>query len=139
MKERFKIALPAPLSTLRDRIEHWRRSRKKRERMPEELWQEAALLSKTYGIYPVARDLGLHYDRLKQRVLGKKPKPKPATSVKSGFIEISGIDCFKETEKDILTELEVSRTDGSKLRIRQTGYTELKLPDLVEAFLRCER
>lgn len=139
MKKRQVAKLPEPVCSLRDKVEQWRQRREKRTAMPEELWLEAASLSKTYGVYPVARDLRLHYDRLKKRVFGGAPRTKTVEGAQDGFVEVTGIECFKKAEESVATEVEVCRADGSTLRIRQSGSQEMDLPGLVEAFCRIGR
>ena len=45
----------------------WRRNRRGLERIPEELWLEAASVAKGHGVYRVSRRLGLDYNILKRR------------------------------------------------------------------------
>jgi hypothetical protein len=53
---------------VRQRFERWRRRRKKRSRIPEQLWRAAVAVAASYGVNPTARALGLDYYELKKRL-----------------------------------------------------------------------
>ena len=115
------------VAKLCERISRWRETRKKRTAMPEELWQEAAKLGREFGIYPVARELNLHYGRLKQRVHGGPSSKIAVHSVSPGFVEIPKWDTSALVSQGsistdtIVTEVEVSRPDGVRIRVKQSG------------------
>ena len=56
------------LQAVCDAFAKWRRSRRKREPIPEELWRAAVDLCASYPIFRIARALRLNHARLKQRV-----------------------------------------------------------------------
>ncbi len=56
------------LEALRQRFDHWRKSGRKGRRIPDELWRDAAELTRTHSINRVAQGLGLDYNGLKRRV-----------------------------------------------------------------------
>ena len=58
----------ARLSQLRRRIERWRGTRVKRSPMPPELWRAATELARELGVYRVAREVGVGYESLKDRL-----------------------------------------------------------------------
>src|SRR4030042_3233929 len=60
--------VPVALERIRGRLERWRRTRRGRARIPEELWGRAVQAVGTYGLNKTARALGLDYYSLKQRV-----------------------------------------------------------------------
>jgi hypothetical protein len=60
--------VPVALKRARGRLERWRRTRRGRARIPEELWGLAVEAVSTYGLNKTARALGLDYYSLKQRV-----------------------------------------------------------------------
>ena len=54
--------IPVALSTARRQLDHWRsRHRRKRARLPQELWQKAVALARQHGLNKTARALGLNY------------------------------------------------------------------------------
>jgi len=59
---------PVALERIRRRLERWRRTRRGRDRIPEELWGLAVAAVGTYGLNKTARALGLDYYSLKRRV-----------------------------------------------------------------------
>jgi hypothetical protein len=65
---------PPAVKRLRSRIEHWRKTRRKRCRMPEPLWASAVRLAKKHGIYSTSRALRVNYEQLKRRVQGETKK-----------------------------------------------------------------
>src|SRR5207247_9292697 len=52
------------------KIEQWRKTRLRRTRMPDELWDAAVALAREHGVYATARDLRISYDGLKSRLDG---------------------------------------------------------------------
>ena len=55
------------LKALRQRLDRWRRGKKtRRERIPEEFWQEAAEAAQVHGVSAVAVNLRLDYCRLRE-------------------------------------------------------------------------
>ena len=60
--------LPGNMQEVRDALERWRRTRKKRSAIPEDLWQAAARLAAEYGVSQTANTLRLNYGDLKKRV-----------------------------------------------------------------------
>jgi hypothetical protein len=58
----------ARLNQLRRRIERWRWTRASRGPMPAELWTAATELAREFGAYRVARELGVGYGSLKDRL-----------------------------------------------------------------------
>jgi len=55
------VAKGGTLEELRGRIQQWRLTRSRQGRMPEELWRAAASAVRSYGVSPVASELGLGY------------------------------------------------------------------------------
>lgn len=77
------------IEQISEKIEHWRKTRLRRTRMPDELWQAAVALAHEHGVYATARDLRLSYDGLKTRLeatptRGARQRQAPATFVELG-------------------------------------------------------
>ena len=144
------------LAGLRRRFEQYRRARKVRTRIPEELWDAAAKLAGRLGIYRTCEALRLNYYDLKKRVERKAPTVLAASKQKasaalaaskpkaSRFIELLApadngdhSDHCRATPSvqaflpaggcDCTVELEDA--DGAKMRIRIQG---MGTPDLAE-------
>jgi hypothetical protein len=58
----------ADLARGRDRFTAWRRTKKRKSRIPESLWELAVKLADTHGLHRTARTLNLDYYSLKKRV-----------------------------------------------------------------------
>lgn len=56
--------VPNKIEDLRQRLEQWRSTHKRRGHLPEALWAEAAELARQHGVYQTARMLRLEYTRL---------------------------------------------------------------------------
>ena len=73
-KETVSVSTPSPtqpqtwtLEEVAGHFEHWRRDKKKGERIPDQLWSEAIALIEDYGLSQVTRRL-----RLSGRDLNKR-------------------------------------------------------------------
>jgi hypothetical protein len=126
-------ALPPDVRQVLSRIERWRRTRKKRTAMPEQMWEGAAALARVHGVYWTARELGLSYDSLKKRVEGGPGGSRGERGDHSGFIEVGAAPLmgFGQPSGAVV---ELSDTDGARLVIRLTEGGELDARDLAEAF-----
>jgi len=60
--------VPAGLASIRRRLESWRRTRKKRRRIPEPVWSAAVKVAGRHGVNRTANVLRLDYYSLKDRV-----------------------------------------------------------------------
>jgi len=87
------VAKGGTLEKLRGRIEQWRLTRSRQGRMPEELWRAAASAARSYGVSPVASELGLGDAALKARTLAVPHRSGQAHAVAKpdGFIETRDI------------------------------------------------
>ena len=57
MRQGDKFEIPGEMAKVRRDIEEWRSTRTKRCRLPDWLWEAAAALGRTHGIYRTARAL----------------------------------------------------------------------------------
>jgi hypothetical protein len=101
------------------KIERWRERRGPRERIPDDLWREAAQLAYAYGIHRTANAMRLNYYSLKERVAGVASPGENAPQ----FVEVvggatGGGECLIEMED----------AGGVKMRIRIPAGER---PDLV--------
>jgi len=115
------------LARVRTGIEAWRKTRKKRSQMPEDLWRAAAEIARVHGVNPIAEALHLNYYDLKRRVDGmgqKRPVPRPA------FVEIPSAAPLAASA----CVVEMVRPDGAKMTIRMAADGDGKLVPLSEAF-----
>ena len=127
---------PAAVKRLRSRIEHWRKTRKKRCRMPEPLWASAVRLAKKHGIYPISRALRVNYMQLKRRVEGEaKRMPRSKSSSPPVFVELDAGPLAREA--GCIIELE--DRGGRKMTIRLQGPSDVDVVGLTAAFWRRKR
>ena len=124
--------LPADVRQVRARIEHWRKTRKKHTAMPAQLWETAASLARTHGVYWTSRALRLNYDSLRRRV-SAPGNGRGGEAVHPGFVDIGPAQLmgFAQPAGPVV---EFSDAEGAKLMIRLTDSKELDIDVLAEAF-----
>lgn len=96
--------------------------------IPEELWQEAVELARTYSIHEICKALHLDFNKLKRHVQGSDALRKTPSDPSGGFVELSLAMAPQPSE--CLIELE--RSDGMRLSIK--GSINPPLLDLLKAF-----
>ena len=111
------------LEEVKQQFEHWRASRPKRFPIPNDLWDNAASLSKEHSIWIIAKTLRLDHNALKKRVLAKQPEA--STQPGTSFIELEFTSSLPRTEY----LLETKDRHGSKLKMQLKGPA---LPDPLE-------
>jgi hypothetical protein len=83
----------SPLSSARVKevqrqITHWRKTRRKRSPMAPALWDAAASLARTHGIYAIAQALRVSYESLKRHV-EQPPRDGSLSRLETpGFVEV---------------------------------------------------
>ena len=125
----------AALTALAERFEHWRRTRTNgRERIPEDLWDQAVALSTVLSSGRVAKRL-----RLSPTDLGKQRMARQATSASAGtetppaFVDITPPISWS-TAVPSETEIEFTWPDGARMCLRQRE-SMIPLVTLVRTFL----
>jgi len=63
-----KETIPEPISQLHRQLEEYRRTRPRRAKLPDSLWDAAVELARQHGVYAVAQPLRLDYMGLKKRL-----------------------------------------------------------------------
>ena len=115
---------PARLEGVRRRFERWRATRKGHARIPDFLWDAAALMAGRYGISRTAHALGVNYQALEKR-LGRTAATASGQEIEgeARFVELTPFplsgtcECFLEWED----------AGGAKMRVRLQG---VGMPDL---------
>lgn len=122
----------AEIEGLRGRIDAWRQMRPKSRPMPEELWREASAAAKRLGAGRVARELGLKYETLKQRVIsgedGRKKAPGKTEFVELRDFPMPGLSAGRDE-----MVVEMVAADGTRLTIRVKGASP-NISALIDAF-----
>lgn len=103
------------LTQLRRRIERWRRTRAKRSPMPAELWSAATDLARGLGAYRVARQLGIGYGSLRDRLRADGESGGVAAPA---FVAVDGAALFAPAPASGHGEVELSDGGGLKVVIR---------------------
>ena len=134
--------LPAGLDTLRRRFDRWRRTRKRRRRTPDTLWEAAVRAAGVYGLHRTAKALRVNYYALKKQVqraasggglpaeTGRASRDASDDPVVSGdgravatFLELAA-PAFRNAGECIV---ELEHPEGAKMRIHLKG---VEVPDL---------
>jgi len=121
MKALIETALT--LEEVAEHFEQWRRSKKRGQRIPERLWDEAVNLVGTYGVSEITRILRLSgTDFNKRRGIVGPGKRRRGSAAKTAFVEIdrAGVDQVLKPEATG-TWMELERPDGLRLRIGPSG------------------
>lgn len=120
------------LKQLRRRIERWRWTRTKRSPMPPALWTAATALARELGAYRVAREVGVGYQSLRDR-LGDDAED--GTRQADAFVEIDTTSLFA-APKAAHGEVELSDTSGVKVVVRLRAGESVDVAALLAAFRR---
>jgi hypothetical protein len=107
--------LPAEIEAVRERIEEWRRTRAKRTRMPEELWEAAVALAGKHGAWRISRALRVRYEGLKSRAMLLATVPTLPSA--PGFVDMTSV-LGAASSNDSSTTVDLSRADGTRLLLR---------------------
>ena len=100
----------------------WRRSRKARSRIPEQLWTSAVIAAREVGVNQACKALRLDYYALKKRVVASAAVPSREAS--RSFVE------FGSWVPPLLTEWTVEMDNGSGARLRVAARS-VSGPDVV--------
>ena len=117
----------------RRRLEVWRKSRSRGQRIPAPLWALAAALARTHGVSPVSQRLGLDYNGLKRRAEAIRTPRRSQLKPPPGFVELPLIG---QPGQGPNCTVELERGAGAKMTIRWEGKEGLDLVGLAEAFWR---
>ena len=119
---------------LRQQIERWRHTRRKRSPMPSRLWTAAVALAHSEGLGPTARTLSLSYESLKchaamaPRELAASPAPRPA------FVQLGPATALSAAQSNGPV-VELSAQDGQRLTIRLPVAASLDVVGLATLWL----
>jgi len=131
MARRTRRELPAGVKRLGERIEHWRRTREKRTRMPAELWSEAITLARREGrAYAIAKALRINFEGMKRRLAEAAGGSAPAPGA---FVEVTGAE-FLGAAAESGTVVELSEAAGIRMTVRFAAKAEVDVARLVAAF-----
>ena len=136
MRQRDKFEIPGEMAKVRRDIEEWRSTRTKRCRLPDWLWEAAAALGRTHGIYRTARSLQVSYESLKYRVVsgtGGRPTGRVGQTAVP-FIELRPAPLAATPAPVRGAEVELVGVQGERMVVRLAADQHLDLPALAKAF-----
>jgi hypothetical protein len=137
MRQRDKFEIPGEMAKVRRDIEEWRSTRTKRCRLPDWLWEAAAALGRTHGIYRAARALHVSYESLKRRVVsgngGRRPTDRMGQTAVP-FVELRPAPLAATPAPAHGSEVELVGVQGERMVIRLAANQHLDLPALAKAF-----
>ena len=112
MNRKRMVSVAAPIVQLQRQLEECRRSRSRRAKLPETIWDAAAELAREYGVNAVAQPLRLDYMRLKKR-LGEEGNGRRD---KSGPVFVELVTAPPAAREEYVIEFEFPA--GSKMRLQ---------------------
>ena len=121
-----KANLKLSLEKAQSQFVDWRKTRKKRGPIPEELWDVAISLSELYTVYQISKDLRLNYTALKDRVEAQHMMPSEEPN-RAAFIELPPMASGE-------ISLELENKTGGKMKIHVKGHTDINLVSLTQIF-----
>ena len=121
MKALIETALT--LEEVAEHFEQWRRNKKRGQRIPEQLWDEAVSLVNTYGVSQITRVLRLSgTDFNKRRGIVGSGKRRRGSGARATFVEINQAEVDQVLRPEATGAwMELERPDGLRLRIRPSG------------------
>jgi hypothetical protein len=132
---RQTLRLPPQMESVRQRLERWRRKRKQRSPIPEQLWASAADLAHRYGLAKTARSLRLDYYSLKERIEACDRPRSHEMNPRPAFVELVPQAAAAVSECTI----ELEDPSGARMRIHLKGSGVPDLTGLSERFWRMGR
>lgn len=123
------VSLPPTITDVQYRFSEWRKNKKHRERIPENLWVAAVMLSQDNTLHKISRTLGLSYTDLKKRVASSKTLHSCSADSSQDFIPI---DIAPLHTAECIIEME--HRNGNKMRMHFKGKADLELQSFAESF-----
>ncbi len=90
MRKKQPANIPVALSAACRQFDQWRSRHRKRARLPNELWRQAAALAREHGLNKTARALGLKYYSLKKHLDEMTTEEVIPAKAEPDFIELLG-------------------------------------------------
>ena len=124
---------PPQFEPLAQRLQGWRATRSRGQRIPEELWKAAADLARVHGLSRTATALKLSYADLQRRLSGQRVSRRGRQLSPPAFVELT--PALPASLRECGT-LEVVQGSGSRLIVRLPNAKPRELLPLVKLFLR---
>ena len=130
MNQDRKFSSRPTLEAVEKQFESWRKTRRHRTPIPEELWQAAISLCENQSIYEISKALHLSYTKLKERVSTSNALDVSESSSHPGFVALD----FGPSALHPEYVIEMEEKNGTKMRVQVKGERDLDLPGLVQSF-----
>ena len=126
--------LPADLAAARTRLEKWRSSGRPKRPLPREMWEMAADLVPSHGVYRVSRALRLEYYKVKEQAEDRQARKRTKRSAKRKpvFVEVAGPPSPPVVDPCLGCTVEVTDPSGRRITIRSPAAVDAA--GLVAAF-----
>jgi len=131
MRTKKPAKLPAALSAASKQFDRWRKRHRPRERLPQDLWRQAAALARKHGLNPTAHALGLNYYSLKRHLAKTTPPEGIPTQAAPDFIELLP---GAMTPGAVECTIEWTDSDGVTVRMHLQGVHLPELTSLARVF-----
>jgi hypothetical protein len=126
-----KLSTKPTFEAVQKQFESWRKTRRHRSRIPEELWHAAiSLCTNDKSISKISKALHLSQTKLKERVSASKAFALPESPSHPGFVEL---DLNHSTSLGQYV-IEMEEKDGAKMRVHLKGEGGFDLLELIKAF-----
>jgi hypothetical protein len=121
----------AEMEPVREALATWRANSRKGHKIPDAVWDQAAVLAKKYGIQAVSKVLKLSHADLKRHVTGGEGCPRPQTGLRPAFIEVQP----ESPGERLACIIELTKGSGTRLRISLPSAGSVDWCRIKEAFL----
>ena len=111
-----------------EKFKHWRKTRKSRKPIPEELWQVAVNLSKKHSVNQISKGLSLGHTELKNRINTSSVNSKAVSS----FIEVDIPASVFQTSECVV---ELTDGKGAHMKMYFKGEAGIDLLELGKTFI----
>ncbi len=126
-----KLSTKPTFEAVQKQFEIWRKTRRRRSRIPEELWQAAiSLCTNDKSIYEISKALRLSQTRLKERVSASKAFALSESPSHPGFVELD----FNHSTSLGEYVIEMEEKNGAKMRVHLKGEGGFDWFKLIKAF-----
>ena len=117
---------PMTLDEVQCLFDNWRSTKKKKARIPVELWHAAASLADRYPVHRIARTLRLNHSTVRDLVAQNVPAP----TVQASFLELPA----PQPSQVFSSLIEMENRHGETIRMHLAGATSLDLVALSQHF-----
>jgi len=117
------------LAEVQSRFADWRKNKRHRRRIPEDLWTAAVRLNSEHSLHKISTALSLSYSDLKKRVELHKGPHATGTSPSLDFIPL---DISPTPPAECIVEME--HHNGNKMRMHFKGKADFNMQSFAESF-----